>query len=254
MANRILKDWTQSEKVNSISINAEVFFTRLIMKADDFGSFHGNPKLLKANLYPLRLDAVRDADISRWTTECEKAGLILIYTAFDKQYLRIIDFGQRLRSMRSKFPEPVSNVRTTVSNSPLEVEEKLEEEVETEVEEESECGITPQTKTQDQIDFEKFVGWISENTPNIAKLSSPFSLEEFLRIKKEFPGEAVKNILQQMQNKKDLLKKYTSAYLTALNWLKRAQDDKLTAVSIKAGKVDSILDSAQKQLEKRGLI
>lgn len=131
MANRILRDWTNSEKVNDISLQAEVFFTRLIMKADDFGSFYGNIKILKANLFPLKIDTVRDADISRWIAECEKAGLLLVYTNAGKRYLRINDFGQRLRSMCSRFPSPDSNSPSNDRSSPPEVETEVEEETET---------------------------------------------------------------------------------------------------------------------------
>jgi len=111
MPNRILRDWTDSETVNTISWQAEVLFTRLIMKADDYGRFHANPKLLRSLLFPLR-DGLRDADITRWIAECEKAGLIRIYVVDDKKskdgksFLEIENFGQRTRAEKSKFPEP----------------------------------------------------------------------------------------------------------------------------------------------------
>lgn len=114
MPNRILRDWTDSETVNTISWQAEVLFTRLIMKADDFGRFHANPKLLRSLLFPLR-DGLRDADITRWIAECEKAGLIRIYVVDDekskdgKSFLEIGNFGQRTRAEKSKFPEPPSD-------------------------------------------------------------------------------------------------------------------------------------------------
>ena len=54
MPNRVLRDWTASEKMDKLSQGAEVFFTRLIMKADDYGLYYGNPKLLNSALFPLR--------------------------------------------------------------------------------------------------------------------------------------------------------------------------------------------------------
>ena len=47
MPDRILRDTTDSERVNSVSINAELMMYRLFMKADDFGSYYANPKLIK---------------------------------------------------------------------------------------------------------------------------------------------------------------------------------------------------------------
>lgn len=140
MPNRLLRDCTCSENVDKLSAHAEVLFYRLMMKADDYGSFFGNSKLIKANCFPLRLDTVRDADISRWIDELLKAGLIAVYTHAGKEYLRIKNFGQRLRNKKKKFPdcppelidsEP-PQVAADGGKSPPEVEENTEVEVEVE--------------------------------------------------------------------------------------------------------------------------
>lgn len=107
MANRILRDWTDSERVNTISVHAERFFTRLIMKVDDFGCYTANTKLIKSTLFPLLIDEVREADISRWMDECQKAGLILFYEVSNKNYIQIVDFKQRLRQAKGKYPPPI---------------------------------------------------------------------------------------------------------------------------------------------------
>ena len=117
MGSRMLRDWTNSDKIDSISFQAEVFFTRLIMKADDFGCFWADSKRLKANLFPLRSDSVRDADITRWKAECQKAGLIVVYESDSKEYLQIIDFGQRLRLRKQKFPLPDQSICEYGDNS-----------------------------------------------------------------------------------------------------------------------------------------
>lgn len=121
MPNRMLRDWTDSEKVNSLTAHGERFFTRLIMKVDDYGCFHADARLLKASLFPLQLDSVREADLSRWMTECQKAGLIVIYESNSKRFLQIIDFKQRLDKSNPKFPLPSSgNPLTTVTEFPPE--------------------------------------------------------------------------------------------------------------------------------------
>jgi len=132
MPNRILRDWTDSEKVNTLTANAEVLFTRLMMKADDYGCFHANPKLIRAALFPLK--DVRESDISRWMDECQKSALIAFYESDGKKYLLIENFGQRLRAMNRKFPAPPldSNLRTDDSSPPLEVEEEMKKKQETE--------------------------------------------------------------------------------------------------------------------------
>ncbi len=107
MANRVLRDWTDSENIDKLSFQAEVLFVRLFMKADDFGCFYANPKLIKAAIFPLK--DIRESDISRWMDECQKSGVIAFYESKEKKYLQIINFNQRLRTMRSKFPKPADN-------------------------------------------------------------------------------------------------------------------------------------------------
>lgn len=114
MPNRILRDWTDSEAVESLPWQSEVFFTRLIMKVDDFGRFSANPKLLRSLLFPIR-DGVRDSDISRDLSACEKAGLIAVYESEGKHYLQIVKFGNTPRAKTSKFPSFANNLQASAS-------------------------------------------------------------------------------------------------------------------------------------------
>jgi len=154
MANRILRDCTDSEKVNTLSCHAEVFFYRLIQKADDYGCFHGNPRLLNSYLYPLK-ENVRDADISRWMAECHKAGVIAVYEVACKQYIQITDFKQQLRQKTRKFPEPPNGLTAIATHmhsnciadaNQLRSNSALEVEVETEVETEGEGELIAQER------------------------------------------------------------------------------------------------------------
>jgi hypothetical protein len=122
----MLRDWTASDKVNSISAHAERFFTRLIMKADDHGLYYGDAKKLKVFLFPL-LEDVRESDLLRWLDECHKAGLIALYEVDSKRYLQIIDFGQRLRQKTAKFPMPADCGQLTDDCPPKRREEEEEE-------------------------------------------------------------------------------------------------------------------------------
>lgn len=104
MSNRVLRDWSDSERIDILSMGAEVFFTRLMMKADDYGCFTGNLKLVKASLFPLK-ESIKQGQIIDWITECQKAGIVEIYEFENKPYLYIYNFGQRLRAMTRKYPE-----------------------------------------------------------------------------------------------------------------------------------------------------
>ncbi|MBX4188237.1 MAG: hypothetical protein KW793_03845 [Candidatus Doudnabacteria bacterium] len=134
MANRVIRDWTTSAKVDLLSPEAELFLVRLIMKADDHGCFHAHPKLLKAALFPLR--ELSDDEVLKWLWDCVNANIIHVYDVEGRRYLKIVDFGQRLRNMRSQFPQPADNPPTIVRESPPETKRN---EVETESETNTNC-------------------------------------------------------------------------------------------------------------------
>lgn len=95
-----------SNKVNRLSWPAEIFYRRLMSIADDFGRHEADISLLRAYLYPKKLDKVSEPDVVKWMSECSEAGLVRQYSVDGSQYLQIEDFNQRLRAMRSKYPEP----------------------------------------------------------------------------------------------------------------------------------------------------
>jgi hypothetical protein len=106
MSRRMLRDWTDSKKVDMLSAEAERLFTRLIMKADDYGGYHAEPALLIAFLFPYKTKKIKEADIERWLTECEEAALLVTFDHDEKRYLHIFEFGQRLDKAKAKFPFP----------------------------------------------------------------------------------------------------------------------------------------------------
>jgi hypothetical protein len=113
MPNRILREGIlESERVDSLSAEGEVFYRRLMSRADDYGRYYAHPKLLLASLYPLRLDRISLSNVSAMLAECAQAGLIVLYEVGGKNYLEISNFGQRART-DSKFPAPcLQEVRT----------------------------------------------------------------------------------------------------------------------------------------------
>jgi len=106
MPTRILRDWTDSLPLADLSPEGERFFVRLIMKADDYGRFHGDERLLKAALFPLLAD-VRLQAVRKWRDECTTAGLLALYQdRRGREFIEIANFNQRTRAKDSKFPNP----------------------------------------------------------------------------------------------------------------------------------------------------
>lgn len=87
-----------SERVEQLDAPAEVFYRRLMSKVDDHGLYDARPAILRSSLYPLRVDRVREADISRWIAACEKAGLIALYQHDGKTLLQMLDTRWPARS------------------------------------------------------------------------------------------------------------------------------------------------------------
>jgi hypothetical protein len=105
-----------SERVNYLDWAAEVFYRRLLNVVDDYGLYDGRLSVLRADLYKTKLSQVREADIQRWMAECQKAGLIVLYTVDGKPYLKVLDTKWDTRS-RPKYPEPTNEQIQTVVNS-----------------------------------------------------------------------------------------------------------------------------------------
>lgn len=100
-----------SDAVDRLSWPAEVFYRRLMNVADDHGRYDGRTEILRAVLYPLRLERVSSSDIGKWIRETEEAALVRQYHVEGKPFLEIVKFGQKKRS-KSKWPEP-----TTIANN-----------------------------------------------------------------------------------------------------------------------------------------
>jgi hypothetical protein len=107
---RILRDGIlESQAVASLTAREEVLYRRLMSAVDDYGRFHGDPRLVRARCYPLTvedhpLDEI-EADLK--ALSIRRAGIILVmlYEVDGKKYLQINNFGQRIQA-KSKFPEP----------------------------------------------------------------------------------------------------------------------------------------------------
>lgn len=131
----MIRDWTASEAIDGLSTHAEVFFTRLIMKADDYGNYTANIKLIKSALFPLK--EYTSEEVQGWLNECVEAGLIQPYHVDGKSLIHIRNFDQKLRRMHSVYPPPpvgqvTDNERTSdgqvTDKRPLEEKKKRREE------------------------------------------------------------------------------------------------------------------------------
>ena len=111
MPNRIVRDGIlTSERVNSLSLEAELFYRRVMSIVDDYGRFDGRSSIIRAQCYPLRISEVSEEDVSGWLNEVIDAKLCLRYESDSKPFIELTDFRQRTRAKASKWPTPDGQV------------------------------------------------------------------------------------------------------------------------------------------------
>jgi hypothetical protein len=107
MPNRIIRDGIlRSEKVNALEPLTELFYRRLMSVVDDYGRTEAHPTLLRSSCYPLLIDKVDEPTVKNHLKECQKVGLIQLYTVDGKHFIQLINFNQQVRAKVSKFPNP----------------------------------------------------------------------------------------------------------------------------------------------------
>lgn len=116
MPNRIIREgFLTSDKVDRLSWVEECFYHRLLLAVDDYGRYHADPPLLIGKIMPRKIGNVSNQDIEKWLTACVTAGLVRVYGVDGKRYLEVLQFDQRTRAKKSKFPAPDEEKLTLVS-------------------------------------------------------------------------------------------------------------------------------------------
>lgn len=100
-----------SDSVAKLSWGAECFYRRLMSVVDDFGRFDGRTIVLRAALYPVQVDKVKESEVAAWKRESAAAGLVTCYVVEGKEFVQIEKFGTP-RAKTSKFPAPNLQTQT----------------------------------------------------------------------------------------------------------------------------------------------
>lgn len=107
MPNRIIKESIcTSENLNRLSVNAEVFFYRLMVNCDDYGRLPANLQILRSRLFPLKVDEILPEMVDSYLSELVHAELIYIYETDGKTLLQVQNWDrhQQKRAKHSKYP------------------------------------------------------------------------------------------------------------------------------------------------------
>jgi len=122
MPNRLIKESIcTSDNLDQLTSDEERFFYRLMVNCDDYGRFEGRPAILRARLFPLKLDSIKESQIQKWLKALEEANLVYLYESEGLPYIQIIkwDSHQQIRAKKSKFPNPDSNGNQMISSDSI---------------------------------------------------------------------------------------------------------------------------------------
>lgn len=227
MPNRIIKESIcTSENLNQLSPEAENLFYRLIVKADDFGCYFGNVKIIKNTCYPLKSDAIKDKQMIEWLNELIKAELIFLYNGEDgKQYIKFTKWEkhQQKRATKPKFPLPKSddsNCNQLQSDVPVfEISNSNRE-----------SRIENAEPSAPKLTLSEFKN-VKLTEEELKKLYERFGQEE--------TDEAIEELGSWMKANGKTKKDH---YATLINWIKRNQEKKPPEI-----KKQSIIDEWVKQ-------
>lgn len=103
----------ENDAVSKLSLPAELFLHRLLNAVDRYGCFDARPAILRAKLFPLKLNDVTEAGISEWLAECVNAGLIKLYEVNGLHYLCVAGFKRRVGSSKTPYPAPPQAAQLT---------------------------------------------------------------------------------------------------------------------------------------------
>ncbi len=105
MPNRELREAIRtSEKCADLTAEEFRLFVLLLTCADDFGLYHGNPRIVHSACFPFGGQDLKDT--TRALAALEKRELIHTYVADEKKFVFIRQWKQRRRAIAPKYPIP----------------------------------------------------------------------------------------------------------------------------------------------------
>ena len=238
----IKPEFWEDEKIGKLPIPCRLFFIGCWNFADDFGVIKGNAALLKSQIFPYD-ENLRVSEIKKWIDALVDARMLvpIIHAEESYYFIRTFRSHQVLDKRYDKsyigkgiVKELISkalndnDVNTTSTLRDNDVNTTEEKEEVKEDKKESPNGDKKEAKASSSAssnpDFLKFNDWLKRNAPycsNAKNFSSQITEAEFLKLKEKYTGKQIADIIEQIENRKDLRKRYTNLYRTVLNWAKK---------------------------------
>lgn len=238
----IKPEFWEDEKIGKLPIPCRLFFIGCWNFADDFGVIKGNAALLKSQIFPYD-ENLRVSEIKKWIDSLVDARMLVPIIHAEESYYFIRTFrshqildkrydksyiGKEIAKDLINKALNIDDVNTTSTPRDNDVNTTEEKEEEKEDIKESPNGdkkeAAASSPASSNPDFLKFNDWLKRKAPfcsNPKNFSSQITEAEFLKLKEKYSGKQIANIIEQIENRKDLRKRYTNLYRTVLNWAKK---------------------------------
>lgn len=238
----IKPEFWEDEKIGNLPIPCRLFFIGCWNFADDFGVIKGNAALLKSQIFPYD-ENLRVSEIKKWIDSLVDARMLVPIIHAEESYYFIRTFRSHQildkRYDKSYIGKEIAKdlinralndnvVNTTSTPRDNDVFTTTEKEEEKEDKKESPNGdkkeAVASSPAPSNLDFLKFNDWLKRKVPfcsNPKNFSSQITEAEFLKLKEKYTGKQIADVIEQIENRKDLRKRYTNLYRTVLNWAKK---------------------------------
>lgn len=234
----IKPEFWEDEKIGKLPIPCRLFFIGCWNFADDFGVIKGNAALLKSQIFPYD-ENLRVSEIKKWIDALVDARMLvpIIHAEESYYFIRTFRSHQVLDKRYDKsyigkgiVKELISkalndndvNTTSTLRDNDVNTTEEKEDKKESPNGDKKEAKAS--SSASSNPDFLKFNDWLKRNAPycsNAKNFSSQITEAEFLKLKEKYTGKQIADIIEQIENRKDLRKRYTNLYRTVLNWAKK---------------------------------
>lgn len=174
MPNRVLKESIcTSESLALVSAEAERLFYRIIVNADDYGRYHGNPKVILAECFPLRIGDFTPKEIETWLSELERVGMIRRYATDKRRFMHVVSWREHNtpRAKASKYPSPDDCTGTNLQTSANICKQTHENALEVDNEVDNEVDISSPIPAESDTRLEIFNYWNSKDIIKHRKLT-----------------------------------------------------------------------------------
>lgn len=153
----------------------------------------------------------------------EKKGLISMVSINKKDYIALTEKGKlwhyddELPNYGKKSEESRKEIRENSENFPTDKYNNNNNNKETSTNVDGKKDETSSLSPE----LQKFNDWMINNAPYCYKNMKPLTDSELKKLKENYTPKEISCVIEQIENRKDLRKRYTNLYRTVLNWAKK---------------------------------